>query len=678
MKQAILWSLTSLALLAWPAAAATTNTPISALPGTNTLRTTDRVLVNADVGGGAFATRTIAVSDLVAGMTGITTNQVDATFRSKLVDSSTFTRAALAQTNASKFAGKIGQLLPSNYYADVQPTPLLMYGSWYDSMEQAEGGWSATEDWIIGTAQWWSTNGYKAAGWQWIRIDDPWMAASWGPNGELVADPTRFPNGIAYTVQKIHEAGFKACGYTSFGANSCYGLPATPEDKVFQHVQQFVDWGFDGLMIDLCTGIDGEADTWHRKKFALFGQAVAATGKKLMLLNNVSVYPAPVYAPYQSAMVNIWDPANWFIDVCNDALNSSGAWASNYYGLCTFLDHYDKGMGWMTRPGCSINYGAPYWNNRPSTHRAVHGLYAILGAGIMTGGTYTRRAWHYDSANPSYAPPWMTGTSFDQVYYQTNREWAAIHQDPAVVPGHLRSSNDWCEVWTRPLGSVRSTTNAAFLVNMATNGTKDITLNWSTLGVPDDTYLAVRDVFAQTNVGIFRTNWTYSMPQTNCGLFRLEPAKEIVYVPAGAVQLNDGKVGAGLDKLHTGWYSPSPVLATSGWRIIGSEGAAPLTVNPPQWASMVLLEGTVQVTNATPNYWTNEYWNNYLSATDGRRVSYTMIGQRLGTESAGLANYSQLFHFPTNAAIKNLVMQPGVATNSAYRFYLAPLKMICW
>lgn len=40
------------------------------------------------------------------------------------------------------------------------------------------------------------SEGYAAAGYEYINVDDCWLEKSRGPRGELVADRRRFPNGM--------------------------------------------------------------------------------------------------------------------------------------------------------------------------------------------------------------------------------------------------------------------------------------------------------------------------------------------------------------------------------------------------------------------------------------------------------------------------------------------------
>lgn len=41
-----------------------------------------------------------------------------------------------------------------------------------------------------------AADGYKDAGYEYVNVDDCWMAKQRGPDGKLQADPKRFPSGM--------------------------------------------------------------------------------------------------------------------------------------------------------------------------------------------------------------------------------------------------------------------------------------------------------------------------------------------------------------------------------------------------------------------------------------------------------------------------------------------------
>ena len=77
------------------------------------------------------------------------------------------------------------------------------------------------------------------------------MAPQRAADGELQADPTRFPHGIAWLADQLHSMGLKLGLYESFGTTTCQKLPGS-----YGHYQQdadtFASWGVDFLKFDYC------------------------------------------------------------------------------------------------------------------------------------------------------------------------------------------------------------------------------------------------------------------------------------------------------------------------------------------------------------------------------------------------------------------------------------------
>ena len=65
------------------------------------------------------------------------------------------------------------------------------------------------------------------AGYEFICIDDCWMAKERSPNGQLQADPKRFPHGIKALADYIHSKGLKFGIYADFGTKTCEDYPGS-------------------------------------------------------------------------------------------------------------------------------------------------------------------------------------------------------------------------------------------------------------------------------------------------------------------------------------------------------------------------------------------------------------------------------------------------------------------
>lgn len=63
--------------------------------------------------------------------------------------------------------------------------------------------------------------GLKAAGYEYVNIDDCWQVARVGGNGTIIEDPVRFPSGIATLTARVHARGLKFGLYTAAATHTC-------------------------------------------------------------------------------------------------------------------------------------------------------------------------------------------------------------------------------------------------------------------------------------------------------------------------------------------------------------------------------------------------------------------------------------------------------------------------
>src|SRR6266851_1784443 len=61
------------------------------------------------------------------------------------------------------------------------------------------------------------TSGMKAAGYQYVNIDDCWLAAQRAADGQLQPNPATFPQGITAVADYVHSLGLKLGIYEDAG-----------------------------------------------------------------------------------------------------------------------------------------------------------------------------------------------------------------------------------------------------------------------------------------------------------------------------------------------------------------------------------------------------------------------------------------------------------------------------
>ena len=120
--------------------------------------------------------------------------------------------------------------------------------------------WDINEELIKKTADIFVERGYREAGYEYIVIDDCWSLKERDENGDLVADPAKFPNGMKAVADYVHSKGLKFGMYSCAGTHTCAGYPGSFEHE-FQDAKKFAEWEVDYLKYDYCFkpgNMDGE------------------------------------------------------------------------------------------------------------------------------------------------------------------------------------------------------------------------------------------------------------------------------------------------------------------------------------------------------------------------------------------------------------------------------------
>jgi alpha-galactosidase len=158
-----------------------------------------------------------------------------------------------------------GQTLPP------QMRPVMGWNSW-DAFRC-----DVNEQVVRETANAIVSSGMAAAGYQYVNVDDCWMAPTRDASGRLQADPVRFPSGIKALADYVHARGFKFGLYSSAGTHTCMGRPASVGREVLD-AQTFAGWGVDFLKYDNChhSGIAAQV------RYRAMGDALAATGRDIV------------------------------------------------------------------------------------------------------------------------------------------------------------------------------------------------------------------------------------------------------------------------------------------------------------------------------------------------------------------------------------------------------------
>jgi alpha-galactosidase len=160
------------------------------------------------------------------------------------------------------------------------------------------------------TAQTMVGNGMKAAGYQYVNVDDCWMAPNRDAAGNLAPDPTRFPNGIKSVADYVHSLGLKFGIYEDAGVQTCAHFPGSYGHEA-RDAAAFASWGVDYLKYDQCSipfaDFPGEThEQVARTLYTRMSNALKATGRPIVF--SMSNGSDPAFHPWSwgAAVANLW------------------------------------------------------------------------------------------------------------------------------------------------------------------------------------------------------------------------------------------------------------------------------------------------------------------------------------------------------------------------------------
>ncbi|MBW0526685.1 hypothetical protein O181_066400, partial [Austropuccinia psidii MF-1] len=155
-------------------------------------------------------------------------------------------------------------------------TPAMGWNTWN------RYGCDINEGLILSAAQAIKAEGLDKLGYIYINIDDCWQAPSRGPAKVPLADPQKFPNGIKYLADRIHQLGLKIGIYSDAGIYTC-GKRFGSLNYEEIDAKAYAEWGIDYLKYDNCYN-DGQSGTpsISANRYKTMQKALNATGRPIL------------------------------------------------------------------------------------------------------------------------------------------------------------------------------------------------------------------------------------------------------------------------------------------------------------------------------------------------------------------------------------------------------------
>jgi alpha-galactosidase len=320
------------------------------------------------------------------------------------------------------------------------------------------------------------SSGLKAAGYQYVNIDDCWQVSR-DAQGNIVADPTRFPTGIKALADYVHSKGLKLGVYTDAGRMTCQKRPGS-YDRELQDAKTYASWGVDYVKVDWCysEGLDPEV------QYAKFRDALAQAGRPIVF----SICNWGVKAPWR------WGPKT------GNLWRTTGD-ISDKYDSMSLIGFSQNGLEKFAGPG--------HWNDPDmlevgnggmdrDEYRTHMALWALLAAPLLAGNDLRS----------------MTAETKEML---TNREVLAVDQDARGVQGHRIWEEGPLEIWAKPLADQ---SQAVGLFNRS-EAALTMTLDFKAIGLSPPA--KVRDLWEHKDIATMQDTYTVEVPKHGVVLLKV-------------------------------------------------------------------------------------------------------------------------------------------------------------
>ncbi len=332
-------------------------------------------------------------------------------------------------------------------------------------------------------------SGMKDAGYEFVVIDDGWMAADRDDQGNLQPDREKFPNGMKAVGDYIHSKGLKFGLYECRGKFTCQKLPGSYGHEE-QDMRTFASYGVDYVKLDACyaerNGRSSSTD------LEIYSKAIDRSGRPMIL--SISDFGNGSWAWGAKRYAHLWrtsydiSPDMDAIYYCANTTGGDGVIHPAFNGLWQFAGPGHWNDPDMLEVGMLENH---------LQDRAHFSLWCILAAPLMAGNDLRS----------------MTG---DVAEILTAPEVIAVDQDSRGMQGYKIYSKDDQEIYNKPLSDG---TTAVLLLNKSDSVCR-MTVRWNQIGLSGSQ--KVRDLWEQKDLGKFTDSFTTSdLPQNGLMLIRI-------------------------------------------------------------------------------------------------------------------------------------------------------------
>lgn len=329
--------------------------------------------------------------------------------------------------------------------------------------------------------------GLRDHGYKIIVIDDCWSVKDRrDSNGDLIADPEKFPNGIKALAEYVHEKGFKLGIYSDAAEKTCAGYPGSLgfED---QDAHLWASWGIDFLKYDYCHAPRFDQSI-AIERYTRMGEALRNSGREFLF----SLCEWGHHAPHlwgRQVGGHMWRVSG---DVFDSWINiAMKGWNDHAIGIDVSIDIAQDVHA----------YGSPGgWNDLDMLVVGLKGRGQIAGVGMSFLEYQTHMSIWALACSPLMIGCDVRSLEQDTASLLMNHEVLGINQDSLGIPASRVKQFGTCDIWTKRLADSGT---AVAVINRGSRA-QELTLHARDIGLLDHAKL-VRSLWLGQDISDFKT-----------------------------------------------------------------------------------------------------------------------------------------------------------------------------
>lgn len=326
--------------------------------------------------------------------------------------------------------------------------------------------------------------GYRDAGYHYVVIDDCWSLRQRDAEGNLVADPEKFPHGMKYVADYVHSKGLGFGMYSCAGIRTCAGFPAS-FDHEYQDARLFASWGVDYLKYDFCY-FPSFANCKHR--YLQMAMALRSTGRDIL---------------FSACNWGAEEPWNWMRSIGAHMYRSTG----------DIIDTYESTLGIMRAQMDKFNANASgCYNDIDMLTVGMDGV-GLVGRGEENRQTYNEYEMQFAFWCYFGAPLMMGGDirTIDEKYRALlqNPRLIALNQDEECRPPFMVRADNGYNIFVKHLSGGEF---AVGVFNFCGDA-RSVEITFAELGVPctSGVRLQMTDVISGEDLGIRHDDYFFAL-----------------------------------------------------------------------------------------------------------------------------------------------------------------------